>query len=292
MQEPGKFAEEAARELDALLKERGPGNRAYASEFEYEGVKACGISVRLSDGTQFEVDPARAIEAGDTPHAAAETIGKTAFLLSEAVRKRDAQIEGMDGQRGGKEGFRDYILSHACIRLAGQGEAGDLPHVRYLDLDAIFVAAGLTGGFSFQTEVTRELMEACGITTNDLFAAALENMSPLVCPQRIRLPGRGIFHRSLQVLLVASETGMFGASVLLNREALLKMAQVLGGDILFLPLGVHAAVVLPCDGVSDFTAQDIRKIAEEMYLTAPEEERVTASAYRFHEQTGKIDIIK
>lgn len=286
-QELRKYAEEVAEILNGLLNQESPGNRASVAELEYNGKTTVGVEVEMAGGTGFDVAVAGALENGAAPEQAAETIRRLAAFTSAA----GAGGSPAPASCGRPEERKAYILSHVQIRLMPQGETGGLPHVRYLDLDGVFVVADTDDGFRFQMPVTKEIMAGCGLTTNDLFTAAMENMTFLLVPERVPLPGKTFFPRRMTAFVAGTETGAFGASVILNKDALRKVAEAFGDDVIILPFSIHSAGLFPYSGYRDAGPEIMEEALAALYDECPEEFRLTRSVYRFSPKTGRTDIL-
>ena len=287
-QELRKYAEEVAEILNGLLNKESGRSRASVAELEYNGKTTVGIEVEMAGGTGFDVAVAGALENGAAPEQAAETIRRLAAFTSAAGAGGNPAL----APHGHPEERKPYILSHVQIRLMPQGEPGvSLPHVRYLDLDGVFVVADTDDGFSFQMPVTKEIMTGCGLTTNELFTAAMENMSFLLVPERVPLPGKTFFPRRMTAFTAGTETGAFGASVILNKDALRKVAEVFRDDVIILPFSIHSAGLFPYSGYRDAGPEVMEEALAALYDECPEEFRLTRSVYRFSSKTGRTDIL-
>ena len=181
----------------------------------------------------------------------------------------------------------------------------DVPHKEILDLSAIYQISVLMNDDSVGTvTISNRIFENYGITVDELHEAAIENMKNIE-PAQIKgmfqtmaelmgeemgeLPLDMLGGKEENMLVITNKSKVCGASVILQKETLQKIADIFKQDYYILPSSIHEALAVKTDGNGD--ASVLRDMVKEVNDTqVAQEELLSYNVYFYSTETGKLSI--
>lgn len=147
---------------------------------------------------------------------------------------------------------KEYMLENIVIQIADKNykeQTGKAPHINIpgTDLCAIFrVIVERREDQTLSFIVTEKLMKGAGLTIKDMYMSAMKNLLKdgfvmgvfdklTNVPQNIDMRG------------ISTNSGMYGASVIMFPDILEQIADDMGGDYFIFPLNVHELILVPAD---------------------------------------------
>lgn len=149
--------------------------------------------------------------------------------------------------------------------------------------------------------ISNKMLKDYGISVDKLHEAAVQNMDSLMPPKfesmsdmlhRLAPPGMDAFldntEDSMPLYILTNETGIYGASVLLNKSFMDRVTTEIGKDLVILPSSVHEVIAFPRPDVEDDVKglEDIVKSINANYL-APED-FLSNSVYEYHAENHRF----
>ena len=188
-------------------------------------------------------------------------------VVSEIADKADRQLADMPAINAAELSSYDNIRSHLMMELVGtkanQGMLRSVPHTEVEDMSVIYrVKVDLGGDREASAVVTNRMMDAFGITKEQLHTDALEN-APLTSPATLRgmadvlgemmgTDPMNVFPPAEPAFYVASTTdGQRGAACVLYPGFLEAAKKVVGDQFFILPSSVHEMLLLPDNGMME-----------------------------------------
>lgn len=182
-------------------------------------------------------------------------------VADEEVRRQPEVQEDLE-----KLVTADYLKSHSFLCAVNTMKNMDLishvPHEEYLDLSAIVKCDLDIPQEDALLTVSNDVMKSAGISKEELFSAAKENMlvnnPPFIESMEKMLKGMGIdvsenpeegmiLEGSSPMYVCTNEKKEYGAAVIFLPEVQEKMSAIAHGDFFVLPSSVHEVLCLPAD---------------------------------------------
>lgn len=234
-------------------------------------------------------------------HDYLEGVADVAGIAEEVIRlyRANAQAD-MDLSQ-----FADY--KNVAPRLRGQlvnternrELLAEVPHREFLDLSLVYVIELSEPGEPMgHLRIHNSHLTGWGVKERDLYKAARENMESF---NEAFLESMGAFlapwldpdkKEALDVpLYILSNKRCFhGAVQMLNRDALRRASEILGGGFFILPSSLHECILVPEDG-DEASAQELAKIVREVNDTqVAKEEILSYHVYRYDRKNENIAI--
>lgn len=175
------------------------------------------------------------------------------------------------------------------LRHAVRKEYLDLSIILYISMDE-----------RTKTIVTKEHLEAFGISVDELYNMALRNM-PHRFPHEFQSLGKKLNEMTgctvfledtgSPLYLLSHSTGDYGAAAMLYPGVLKRCAEEIGGDLIVLPSSVHEVLLYPVQSFEEdlATEEGAWKVAENMrtmvqsinVMEVAPEERLSNNAYYY-----------
>lgn len=187
--------------------------------------------------------------------------------------------------------IRGQITCKLLNIKANEDYLADKPYSKISDLAAVYV---VDLGNNMCVPVTYNLLEKYGITKETLHRIAVKNITKY-----------GVKFKSMKDILIemgvdaedvptdpdhpmyvlTNTDGMFGANLLLDKETMQYVSEVLGGDFIILPSSIHEVIILGMENGTDGLTGMINQVNDE----AVEDRDVLSNhPYIYSAQTGKI----
>lgn len=234
-------------------------------------------------------------------HDYLEGVADVAGIAEEVIRlyRANAQV-GMDLSQ-----FADY--KNVAPRLRGQlvntkrnrELLAEVPHREFLDLSLVYVIELSEPGEPMgRLRIHNGHLAGWGVKERDLYEAARENMESF---NGAFLESMGAFlapwmdpdkKEALDVPLyiLSNKRRFHGAVQMLNRDALRRASEILGGGFFILPSSLHECILVPEDGDGE-SAQELAKIVREVNDTqVAKEEILSYHVYRYDRENENIAI--
>lgn len=200
---------------------------------------------------------------------------------------------------------RDYILGNVLPKVIGTDEnlqsieENRIPHeiIQGTDLMAVYyIPVEQTCG---TIQITQQILDLVGISKEELSDSAKKN----VLDQMIIKPMAEIMSEMMGVdyipeldddsdgiglTVVTSKSAMYGAGILLCKEAYIRMSRYIGSDIFYiLPSSLHEVLIVKSSDT--FSQDDLLQMVTEINGTVVETaDRLTDNVYRYDATTGEI----
>lgn len=184
---------------------------------------------------------------------------------------------------------REMILNTAEARLISKSTAEDYdaPYIsrNFLDLVEVYYFKPFGTGDAY-TRVSKEMLEAFGISEGELISTARERMlSRTYYIENIMAKIANLTGFPTRELpdeppyVIATRDGFYDAIALTDGIIIAEAYEKVGGDIYILPSSVHELLVLPVEG------NDVNELKEMVYTINRQEvtpkERLSDSVYKF-----------
>ena len=200
---------------------------------------------------------------------------------------------------------RDYILTNVLPKVIGTDEniqsmaENEIPYemISGTDLMAVYyIPVEQTCG---TIQITQQILDLVGISKEEMSDSAKKN----VLDQMIIKPMAEIMAEMMGVdyipeldndsdgiglTVVTNKAGMYGAGVLVCKEAYIRMSRYIGSDILYiLPSSLHEVLIVKSSDT--FSQDDLLQMVTEINGTVVETaDRLTDNVYRYDATTGEI----
>ena len=196
---------------------------------------------------------------------------------------------------------KEYILQNVICQMArrekGMHRLRDMPHEDVLDLSVIYqVCLGGSGDMAVSIAATYPFCRTYGIEEGELGRCARRNTEE-----------RGFLTRSVASILaeatgipeteegpipplwvLCTQTGSYGASVLLYKEPFDRLAERYGSDLYVIPSSIHEVLVVPTRGLEP---EDPRCMVACINASeVPEGEQLSDNIYRYSREDGSLSI--
>lgn len=181
----------------------------------------------------------------------------------------------------------------------------DVPHKEILDLSAIYQISVLMNDDSVGTvTISNPIFANYGITVDELHEAAIENMknsepaqiksmfqtmAELMREEIGELPLDMFGDEEEKMLVITNKSKVCGASVILQKETLQKIADIFKQDYYILPSSIHELLAVKTDGNGDVSV--LRDMVKEVNDTqVAQEELLSYNVYFYNTETGELSI--
>lgn len=196
---------------------------------------------------------------------------------------------------------KEYILQNVICQMVWREKyvhrLQDMPHEDVLDLSVIYrVYLGGGGDVAVSIAVTYPFCRTYGIDGGELRRCAERNTE-----------GKGSLTRSVASILaeaigipemedgpipplwvLCTQTGSYGASVLLYKEPFDRLAERYGSDLYVIPSSIHEVLVVPTRGLEP---EDPRCMVACINASeVPEGEQLSDNIYRYSREDGSLSI--
>lgn len=196
-----------------------------------------------------------------------ECTGLAAETLQKSLRKRDA-AERLVGGLQNWEACRDNLYPILLNRRANKELLKNLVYRPYLDLAICYsLCLDETAFGTASTKVCRHMTELWGITEEELYAQAIQNMENA----GYRLTGMwDILKEMMPVvendtagipnmyMILTNRSKLFGAVGILKTGLLDGFAEEVGRNLFLIPSSIHEVLILPDDG--KITVQELNEM--------------------------------
>lgn len=196
---------------------------------------------------------------------------------------------------------KEYVLENVIYQVVGLEKnlcrLSKMPHKRLLDLAAVYRVVlencGMHEYAGFVVE--NEFRERCGITEEELDAAARRNTDK----RGFCIRSMGLFLKHVtgslvipprcgdDIWVITTTDGYYGAAALLyGKSCLGKLADRIGSDLYVLPASIHEVIAVPVGKAhpSELIDMVCRMNAEEV----KPEEVLSNSVYRYNRRDGSL----
>lgn len=184
----------------------------------------------------------------------------------------------------------------------------DVPHRELEDLAVVYyLYLGHDENGQLTALIHNHHMESWGVTEDILYMLAYEN-TPQIFPMNLQsiekvLGGfteeiiSGLDDEAKEYLkenklmyVLTNDTGVFGAAVVLYKDALQQAAEVVGGDFIILPSSCHEVLLIPYDDEID--PEEMRCMVQCINeMEVPPEDVLSDSIYCYRSETGQIEML-
>lgn len=273
---------------------------AFQPVLKNNGTERLGIIVRRNGDSI-----APTIYIDEHYHDTDEPVEDYIDSVAEAVVRTYKQSR--PGVRFDLDSLQDYAKAreHICMKLVNAEKNAErlenIPHRNFLDLAVTFfipVDMGDDSQGSASAQVTVQMMEAWGVSVDELYQAALEN-TPAIFPAKTQVLGdmlSGLMGEPVEIpeggpkLYVATnEKSMNGATVALYPGYPKAVGEKLGSDFYILPSSIHELLFLPDDGETD--ASTLKGMVTEINATTVSEEEVLSdNVYHYSREADEVTI--
>ena len=167
----------------------------------------------------------------------------------------------------------------------------DKPYSKINDLAAVYM---VDLGDNMSVPVTYNLLERYGITKETLHRIALKNITKYGVKFKSMkdiLMEMGLAEEDVPtdpnhpMYVLTNTDGMFGANLLLDKETMQYVSEVLGGDFIILPSSIHEVIILGMDTGTDGLTGMINQVNDEV---VEDRDVLSNHPYIYSAQTGKI----
>ena len=211
----------------------------------------------------------------------------------------------------------DQVKDHIAARVVGIEDNADLldqrPHAEMDDLAVTYcVMLGEDANGSMSVPVTNQLMEAWGVTQEDLhdlakanqdeltpstFKSMNEVMAEMMIPQIMNDMGmdreaaqeivEAMMPPEDNMFVLSNEQKLNGAAALLDDKMMDQIAEKVGGDFYILPSSIHEVLIVPADAGMDL--KDLEAMVQEVNETqvAPQD-RLSDHVYQYDNETKEV----
>ncbi len=172
---------------------------------------------------------------------------------------------------------KEYILQNVICQMArrekGMHRLRDMPHEDVLDLSVIYqVCLGGSGDMAVSIAATYPFCRTYGIEEGELGRCARRNPEGPIPP----------------LWVLCTQTGSYGASVLLYKEPFDRLAERYGSDLYVIPSSIHEVLVVPTRGLEP---EDPRCMVACINASeVPEGEQLSDNIYRYSREDGSLSI--
>lgn len=275
-----------------------------------DGMEITLLKVKRNNGTEYEGVSFRVKEARAGITASAifriaplyeEYIEgeKDIAACAEALWAAHEKSKDLEGLQQFVEGIPNWEITRRKVYpalLSMEKNIDLLPKLvvfPMLDLAVIFVIRGeMTGGGDSIVKITMELLEDYGVSRQELYDAAMENlkndgyhfqnMDDVV--REISLPDDMEKPMGTGMYILSNSSRLYGAAGILDRELVNGFAR--GRDMYILPSSVHETIFLSID---KYCAEELdQMVAEINELEVLKEERLVDHCYFYDGKTGEI----
>ncbi len=198
------------------------------------------------------------------------------------------------------ESMKGRIIFRLVNKTRNKKLLSELPHRDFLDLAVIYVVTVFEGKNHGTIKVRNEHMKLWDVSEEDLYDAAMKNMSELSSPY-IREIGSvieqltgnadvGNMEDRDAMYVLTNKSGNYGASGILIKDVLRDFSKKCGTDLYLLPSSVHEFILLPAlEGIS---ASVLRKLVMDVNRTVIEaEDFLSDEVYYYSCENDEISVI-
>ena len=297
------FAESVREEMQERLSDQFPGITVDVEQVEkIQGESYLGIRVDRGNGLAspvFNLQPAYE-EAGFT--------GSLDRILDTLEEKIGMILRDMP--QIGPEKLKDYETAKEnmimqVIPIKGNEERlAEMPHKEMEDM-AVVCRVTIDGdyhGGQMSYLVTDPVLQEFGVTKEELFADAAENMS-----QNMQYTIRPLFSVLMEMnpvfaddpmpepdntlFVCTNEMGMFGAGAIAHPEFMEEAGKKLRGNFFVLPSSIHEVLLLKDDGMTDYHTLEAMVTEINATQVAPSD-RLTDNVYHVDMQERIFETAK
>lgn len=174
---------------------------------------------------------------------------------------------------------------------ANEEYLADKPYSKISDLAAVYM---VDLGRNMSVPVTYNLLERYGITKETLHRIAVKNITKYGVKFKSMkdiLVEMGIYEEDVPtdpnhpMYVLTNTDGMFGANLLLDKETMQYVSEVLGGDFIILPSSIHEVIILGMEKGTDGLTTMINEVNNK---EVEDRDVLSNHPYIYSAQTGKI----
>ncbi len=173
-----------------------------------------------------------------------------------------------------------------------------IPHVPFQNLEIIFKfsISGFFGGG--MANVSNQFSEQFGFGAEEMLDIAMNNIKgqTVVAPlsemlfsaEQPEMDWDSLKNSGDKMLVVSNQSGFYGASVILDKDTMMKITDLFEEDVYILPSSIHECIVVP---LSMGPAEDLQKMVKEINQDAVEpKDRLSDDVYVFDSHTREITL--
>lgn len=275
-----------------------------------DGMEITLLKVKKTNGADYEGVSFRVKEAGDGITASA--IFRIALLYeeyvegemdiaacAEALWEAHEKSKNLEGLQQFVEGIPSWEITRKKVYpalLSMEKNIDLLPKLvvfPMLDLAVIFVIRGeMTGGGDSIVKITTELLEDYGVSRQELYNAAMENLkndgyhfqSMDDAMREFSLLDDAEKPMGTGMYILSNSSRLYGAAGILDRELVNEFAK--GRDMYILPSSVHETIFVSTE---KYCPEELdQMVAEINEIEVLEEERLVDHCYFYDGKTGEI----
>lgn len=174
---------------------------------------------------------------------------------------------------------------------ANEDYLADKPYSKISDLAAVYM---VDLGNNMRAPITYNLLERYGITKETLHRIAIKNITKYGVKfksMRDILMEMGIAAEDVPtdpnhpMYVLTNTDGMFGANLLLDKETMQYVSEVLGGDFIILPSSIHEVIIIGTENGTGGLTGMINQVNNEV---VEDRDVLSNHPYIYSTQTGKI----
>ena len=205
-----------------------------------------------------------------------------------------------------KEEVKTHIVYKLINRANNQKLLETVPFVQYLDLAIVFYYVFPSVEDEYRGFLIKNVhMLSMGLTVNDLMSAASENTEKL-----LGIKMQGIFSTIAEIVgeegvsdfakiedsyvplqVLSNRLGVFGASVILYKDAIKKIAEKMNSNIYIIPCSIHEVLIYREMKNCQIDISDIKEMITTVNQNEiPEDEILSDSLYYYSLESNTIGI--
>lgn len=216
--------------------------------------------------------------------------------LDRTVAEVCRGFEAPEPMKGINEIFKEYgrnILMQLVETRKNTELLKEMPHREYMNLSVIYRIDIYSEGAT--VPVTNQIAEKFGLTEEELFERArgyVPKAYPLLVSSLsavLETPMFFVGPDEMPMLLISYGKCSYGASVLMDPDALRQAADKIGGDIYILPASVHELIAVPYAGSNEKYLLDMVRMINRTELER--KDVLSDCVYRYDREKGQLEVI-
>ncbi|MBR6405606.1 MAG: hypothetical protein IKS18_05375 [Lachnospiraceae bacterium] len=193
------------------------------------------------------------------------------------------------------EDVRDSIIVRLISLDRNRNRLKNLVYREFLDMavSCCILFSGPETGWGL-TEISREMAEKWGVTEEELYSRAMENM-PRLMPDTLRTLREAALLCSEEdsstdhLYVLSNESAYCGAAAILYTDKLAALAEKYETDLYLMPSSLHEMILVPDLGIGE---EFLRSSLKSVNSTAvPGEDILTDSLYLYRRESGLIELV-
>ena len=308
MLEYAAFNAAVVEELPELLRVDLPGKKVEFSEIlGTNGIKRDTIIVKDKEDGRSSASAAPILYMDDIYREYLDRDMEISEILKTVKANLIIALEEMPDP---KQIERMFALDSAFISLINLERNREylkgIPHMVYGDLAAVCKMPVMTGERNGITTITYALMESHGWSKEQLFNAALDHTRDELLVSRMEDKMLEMFggekrdfafddlsalselsEDGTNLFVITNREGFWGDGILLMKENLAKLSEMLDNSLVLIPSSVHEVIAVPDRG-ADFVHDCLSMLKDVNQSTVDPKEQLSDNVYRYDRDTGGL----